>query len=124
MATAQMTQTVPRLVTDIQPPAQAKPAAPSSMQAEVVHNIEIRDPNAQTPHGFSAIMSAEHHDSHKAPSDSLLNDASKAVHSQSTPEAGQKAKSAAGPKPILESVLLLIGCGIACAVVAVIFSAS
>jgi hypothetical protein len=121
MNTAQMTQTMPRVVNDVQPPAPAQPSAPApTMQPEVVKDLPVQNPNASTPTGFSPIMSSEHTAPH---AHSLPQPA--AAHSQPKAENKPdqiKPKSEAGRKPIVQTILLIIACVIACVVVYLMFS--
>lgn len=142
MNTAQMTQPMPRMVNDIHPPMpataqpqpqpQPQPAAQPSVQPELVSNLPVQSQNNQKSAAFRSIMSEDSpHDAAKPPiSDDVLHQASHAVQAQEHVDSkAKKSKpgrraSSGQPKPILETVLLITGCLIACAVVAVLFSAS
>lgn len=138
MNTAQMTQAMPRMVNDVNPPAGASSnsqQATSSTEIEIINDIPVQKASLQKSTGFNPIMATEYHDPGKpAISDQVLHDASHAVHSAPTmPETkkglfGKKSvmtkPAYKEPKPILETVLLIVGCLVACAIVIVMFSAS
>lgn len=125
MNTAQLTQAMPRMVNDVQPPAAAQPAAQaaapaSAMQPEMVHDLHVQNPNATAPTGFNPIMSSEH----TAPHAGAL--PKPAAHDQptkaETKKAKSKDKSEVGRKPIVQTILLIVACIIACVVVSLMFS--
>lgn len=135
MSTAQMTQTAPNMINDVRIPM-AQPPAAKPFQPQIVHDLPVQNPNEPKPSGFSPIMSSEGHDQAKSTaSDHVLHEASHAVQAQpAEPEAKKrlfgkksataKTSTANKPKPILETVLLITGCLIACGAVAVLFSGS
>ncbi len=136
MSTAQMTQAAPRMVNDIMPPAMPSPQqATSSTEIEIVNDIPVQKSSAPKSAGFSPIMSAEHTAAPTA-ADHLLSQASTAVKTQhAAPEVKKSrfgrtktvapvATSITEPKPILETVLLVVGCIVACGIVFVMFSSS
>jgi hypothetical protein len=87
--------------------------------------MPVQNPNAPKPSGFSPVMSAESHD-RPSVADHVLSQVNHAVAAQPAASTDRKQKSskkaAAGqPKPVLETALLVTGCLVACAVVAVFF---
>lgn len=137
MATAQMTQSAPRMM-DVRPPmpapqTQSSAAQAATLQPQIVNDLPVQAQSTARPGSFNPIMSSESHEN-PGQSDHVLSAASQAVQHQHAEPVNAKGRSAKqkspvrqtsnGPKPVLETVLLVTGSLIACAVVAVIFSNS